>query len=130
MYYMKLKNKRGLLTSDQTLVDSDLTKRTVLKNDRHNAIWRVKFAKAMVHMGSIQVLTGFQAKLHRHRHRHHQPIAPPSTFLHHRTKVLLTWKFLSFQLSFRLIVLDSAKARTNILDLHDIDVIVDSLNLH
>ncbi|XP_058766755.1 peroxidase 5-like [Vicia villosa] len=63
MYYTKLKNKRGLLTSDQTLADSDLTKRMVLKNARHNAIWRVKFAKAMVHMGSIQVLTGSQGEI-------------------------------------------------------------------
>ncbi|GAU40586.1 hypothetical protein TSUD_36020 [Trifolium subterraneum] len=62
-YYMRLKNHRGLLTSDQTLYDSDLTKQMVLRNARHAAIWRVKFAKAMVQMGSIGVSTGSQGEI-------------------------------------------------------------------
>ncbi|WJX19784.1 peroxidase [Trifolium repens] len=62
-YYMRLKNHRGLLTSDQTLYDSDLTRQMVLRNARHAAIWRVKFAKAMVQMGSIDVLTGSQGEI-------------------------------------------------------------------
>jgi peroxidase len=60
---MRLKNHRGLLTSDQTLFDSDLTRQMVLRNARHAAIWRVKFAKAMVQMGSIDVLTGSQGEI-------------------------------------------------------------------
>ncbi|AES61606.1 putative peroxidase [Medicago truncatula] len=63
MYYKRLKNNRGLLTSDQILVNSGLTKRMVLKNARHAAIWNVKFAKAMVHMGNLDVLTGSQGEI-------------------------------------------------------------------
>jgi peroxidase len=63
MYYKRLKNNRGLLTSDQSLLNSGLTKRMVLKNARHAAIWNVKFAKAMVHMGSLDVLSGSEGEI-------------------------------------------------------------------
>ncbi|XP_062110687.1 peroxidase 5-like [Humulus lupulus] len=58
MYYVELKNHRGLLTSDQTLKSSSSTSRMVLLNARHGSLWAAKFSRAMVRMGSIEVLTG------------------------------------------------------------------------
>nr|KYP56125.1 Peroxidase 5 [Cajanus cajan] len=62
-YYTGLKNHRGLLTSDQTLMTSPSTRPMVLTNAKHASIWARKFAKAMVHMGSIDVLTGSQGEI-------------------------------------------------------------------
>lgn len=62
-YYLELKNRRGLLTSDQTLMDSRLTSKMVLDNARNGVMWGTKFAKAMVHMGSFDVLTGSQGEI-------------------------------------------------------------------
>ncbi|KHN00230.1 Peroxidase 5 [Glycine soja] len=62
-YYALLKNQRGLLTSDQTLLTSPSTRPMVLTNAKHGSKWARKFAKAMVHMGSIQVLTGSQGEI-------------------------------------------------------------------
>lgn len=62
-YYKVLKNHRGLLTSDQTLLNSRSTRQMVLSNARHGSSWGVKFAKAMVHMGSIEVLTGSEGEI-------------------------------------------------------------------
>ncbi|WCJ40450.1 Peroxidase superfamily protein [Euphorbia peplus] len=62
-YYSELKNNRGLFTSDQTLMNSRSTKSMVLRNARNNAEWAAKFAKAMRHMGSIDVLTGTQGEI-------------------------------------------------------------------
>ncbi|XP_027367819.1 peroxidase 5-like [Abrus precatorius] len=64
-YYTGLKNHRGLLTSDQTLVSSGSTRQMVLSNAKDGSTWAVKFAKAMVHMGSIDVLTGSQGEIRR-----------------------------------------------------------------
>ncbi|XVF32964.1 hypothetical protein REPUB_Repub17cG0128000 [Reevesia pubescens] len=64
-YYSDLRRRRGLLTSDQTLMDSSLTSRMVLNNERSGALWGRKFAKAMVHMGSLDVLTGAQGEIRR-----------------------------------------------------------------
>lgn len=64
-YYTGLKNHRGLLTSDQTLLTSPSTRPMVLINAKHSSIWARKFAKAMVHMGSIDVLTGSQGEIRR-----------------------------------------------------------------
>ncbi|XP_022770754.1 peroxidase 5-like [Durio zibethinus] len=64
-YYSELRRRRGLLTSDQTLMDSSLTSRMVLNNERNGASWARKFAKAMVHMGSLDVLTGSQGEIRR-----------------------------------------------------------------
>ncbi|KAL4383148.1 hypothetical protein GQ457_15G024950 [Hibiscus cannabinus] len=60
-YYSELRHRRGLLTSDQTLIDSSSTSRMVLRNKRNGAVWGRKFARAMVHMSSLDVLTGHQA---------------------------------------------------------------------
>ncbi|GKV40581.1 hypothetical protein SLEP1_g48206 [Rubroshorea leprosula] len=65
-YYEELKYNLGLLTSDQTLMNSHLTTGMVVNNARHGALWAKKFAKAMVHMGSLDVLTGTQGEVRRH----------------------------------------------------------------
>ncbi|XP_021654839.2 peroxidase 5-like [Hevea brasiliensis] len=64
-YYMELKKNRGLLTSDQTLMNSPSTQRMVVNNARNGGAWAAKFAKAMVHMGSLDVLTGTQGEIRR-----------------------------------------------------------------
>ncbi|GLT42690.1 hypothetical protein SLA2020_166770 [Shorea laevis] len=65
-YYTELKNNRGLLTSDQTLMNSPSTTGMVVNNARQGALWANKFARAMVHMGSLDVLTGTQGEIRRH----------------------------------------------------------------
>ncbi|XP_022954383.1 peroxidase 5-like [Cucurbita moschata] len=65
-YYIELKRNRGLLTSDQTLLSSSLTSKMVLKNANDGSKWAAKFAKAMVKMGKIDVLTGSQGEIRRH----------------------------------------------------------------
>ncbi|RDX60803.1 Peroxidase 5 [Mucuna pruriens] len=62
-YYEGLINHRGLLTSDQTLFTSQSTKEMVQSNAYNGATWADKFAQAMVHMGSIQVLTGYDGEI-------------------------------------------------------------------
>ncbi|MBA0736250.1 hypothetical protein Gogos_009817, partial [Gossypium gossypioides] len=64
-YYTELRRRRGLLTSDQTLMDSSLTSALVLNNVRHGAAWAKKFGKSMVRMGSLDVLTGAQGEIRR-----------------------------------------------------------------
>ncbi|XP_027367512.1 peroxidase 5-like [Abrus precatorius] len=64
-YYNGLINHRGLLTSDQTLLSSGSTRQMVLSNAKDGSSWSVKFAKAMVHMGSIDVLTGSDGEIRR-----------------------------------------------------------------
>ncbi|OIV91026.1 hypothetical protein TanjilG_16986 [Lupinus angustifolius] len=65
-YYKEVKNHRGLLTSDQTLLSSGLTRQKVLNNAKYGSSWSKKFAKAMVRMGSIQVLTGSEGEIRKH----------------------------------------------------------------
>lgn len=55
-YYVNLQNGRGLFTSDQTLRSATLTSKMVNNNARYGSIWAKKFAAAMVHMGSIDVI--------------------------------------------------------------------------
>ncbi|BAT98716.1 hypothetical protein VIGAN_10004200 [Vigna angularis var. angularis] len=62
-YYEGLINHRGLLTSDQTLFGSQSTKAMVESNAYNGASWAEKFALAMVRMGSIQVLTGYDGEI-------------------------------------------------------------------
>ncbi|CAN0888675.1 Peroxidase 5 [Linum grandiflorum] len=64
-YYVELQKGRGLLTSDQTLMDSRLTRWNVVNNARYGATWAAKYAKAMQHMGSLDVLTGMQGEIRR-----------------------------------------------------------------
>ncbi|KAF5733412.1 peroxidase 5-like [Tripterygium wilfordii] len=65
-YYMELKHHRGVLTSDQTLMASPSTRGMVVNNAKHGSTWANKFAKAMVHMGSIEVLTGKQGEIRKY----------------------------------------------------------------
>ncbi|KAL4038958.1 hypothetical protein IC575_002599 [Cucumis melo] len=65
-YYIELKNHRGLLSSDQTLLSSSSTKEMVLHNAKHGHQWAAKFGKAMVKMGFLDVLTGSQGEIRRH----------------------------------------------------------------
>lgn len=62
-YYEGLVSHRGLLTSDQTLFTSQSTQEIVLSNVYNGASWEIKFAEAMVHMGSIDVLTGYDGEI-------------------------------------------------------------------
>lgn len=62
-YYKNLGHHRGLLTSDQTLFTSSSTAQMVKNNARHHLTWEKKFAKAMVRMGSIEVLTGARGEI-------------------------------------------------------------------
>ncbi|KAJ4721718.1 Peroxidase [Melia azedarach] len=62
-YYVDLKNHRGLLTSDQTLLSSPSTAGIVRNNARHGTAWANKFAAAMVKMGAIEVLTGSKGEI-------------------------------------------------------------------
>ncbi|KAF8014874.1 hypothetical protein BT93_H0614 [Corymbia citriodora subsp. variegata] len=62
-YYLQLLKLCSLLTSDETLYTSPLTSRMVVKNTKNGFAWSVKFAKAMVKMGSIDVLTGKQGEI-------------------------------------------------------------------
>lgn len=64
-YYKTLKLHRGLLASDQTLLDSPLTARLVREHARHPSSWAAQFARAMVRMGSIEALTGSQGEIRR-----------------------------------------------------------------
>ncbi|EEF31933.1 Peroxidase 2 precursor, putative [Ricinus communis] len=67
-YYVELTRNRGLLISDQTLMNSPSTQRMVVNNARNGATWAAKFAKAMVHMGSLDVLTGTQGEIRNQCH--------------------------------------------------------------
>ncbi|KAK4284299.1 hypothetical protein QN277_001153 [Acacia crassicarpa] len=62
-YYVALKNHRGVLTSDQTLFESVTTRKMVMRNAKNGGSWADKFAKAMVRMGSIEVLTGSEGEI-------------------------------------------------------------------
>ncbi|KAK7817541.1 peroxidase 70 [Quercus suber] len=62
-YYKNLKKHRGLLTSDQSLLNYPSTVGIVRNNARHNRAWAYKFAAAMVKMGYIEVLTGSQGEI-------------------------------------------------------------------
>ncbi|KAI3409548.1 tRNA:m(4)X modification enzyme TRM13 [Psidium guajava] len=62
-YYLQLSKLRGLLTSDQTLYTSPSTSKMVGNNAKNGFAWSAKFAKAMVKMGSIDVLTGKQGEI-------------------------------------------------------------------
>ncbi|MED6131224.1 hypothetical protein PIB30_007913 [Stylosanthes scabra] len=64
-YYRGLMKQRGLLSSDQALWSSGSTRKMVVRNAKHGLNWSVKFAKAMVRMGSIDVLTGEEGEIRR-----------------------------------------------------------------
>ncbi|KAF8014872.1 hypothetical protein BT93_H0612 [Corymbia citriodora subsp. variegata] len=62
-YYLQLLKLRGVLVTDETLYTSPSTSRMVVSNAVNGAAWRAKFAKAMVKMGSLDVLSGAQGEI-------------------------------------------------------------------
>ncbi|KAF3780033.1 putative peroxidase 61 [Nymphaea thermarum] len=62
-YYENLKNQRGLLSSDQALMNRDDTATMVQKNALFGLVWQANFGDAMVRMGKIEVLTGSQGQI-------------------------------------------------------------------
>ncbi|CAI0545244.1 unnamed protein product, partial [Linum tenue] len=64
-YYAEVRAGRGLLTTDQTLTERPTTRRYVDVNARYGVAWAGKFARAMVRMGSIDVLTVNQGEISR-----------------------------------------------------------------
>ncbi|GLJ19940.1 hypothetical protein SUGI_0361170 [Cryptomeria japonica] len=67
-YYVDLLQRRGLLYSDQTLMSNNSTSRLVKIYAKYPAIWRKMFGRAMVKMGSIDVLTGPQGEIRKQCH--------------------------------------------------------------
>ncbi|KAJ1283606.1 hypothetical protein BS78_03G141100 [Paspalum vaginatum] len=62
-YYLGLTNNLGLFTSDQALLTTATLKKSVDDFVKNESKWKSKFAKAMVKMGNIQVLTGTQGEI-------------------------------------------------------------------
>ncbi|XP_042038107.1 peroxidase 5-like [Salvia splendens] len=67
-YYSGLTERTGLLTSDQTLFESELTRQLVVDNVKYGAVWGKKFGAAMVKMGYIDVLTGNEGEIRNNCH--------------------------------------------------------------
>lgn len=65
-YYQNLQFHRGVLTSDQSLMTSPSTTGMVSNFGRQGGLWAYKFGRAMLHMGSIEVLTGTQGEIRNH----------------------------------------------------------------
>ncbi|ERN01974.1 hypothetical protein AMTRI_Chr02g266550 [Amborella trichopoda] len=57
-YYVGLTQHFGLFTSDQTLLTNSSTRPFVEENIVNPGVWAIRFAKAMIKMGKIEVLTG------------------------------------------------------------------------
>ncbi|XP_020254996.1 peroxidase 5-like [Asparagus officinalis] len=62
-YYENLMKGKGLLRSDQTLVEDPWTAWMVERHVESPEVWREEFAAAMVKMGRIGVLTGNQGEI-------------------------------------------------------------------
>ncbi|CAN4126449.1 unnamed protein product [Withania somnifera] len=67
-YYWALKSQKGLLITDQTLMAHPTTARLVNYNAIYGSVWARKFAAAMVHMGTLDVLTGRNGEIRRNCH--------------------------------------------------------------
>ncbi|WOG83894.1 hypothetical protein DCAR_0103072 [Daucus carota subsp. sativus] len=62
-YYKNLKRNMGVLTSDQVLANHPMTAKIVKKYIAYPEIWIQDFADAMVHLGSLDVLTGKKGQI-------------------------------------------------------------------
>ncbi|KAG6512495.1 hypothetical protein ZIOFF_030616 [Zingiber officinale] len=62
-YYKGILRNRGLFTSDQTLVSTPAAAAQVKLFARNSAVFKSRFAAAMVRMGSIGVLTGSNGEI-------------------------------------------------------------------
>ncbi|KAJ1261841.1 hypothetical protein BS78_09G061400 [Paspalum vaginatum] len=64
-YYVGVTNNLGLFKSDAALLTNATMKALVDSFVRSKGRWKAKFAKSMVKMGNIQVLTGTQGEIRR-----------------------------------------------------------------
>ncbi|KAL3515890.1 hypothetical protein ACH5RR_022792 [Cinchona calisaya] len=64
-YYINLENHLGVLATDQMLTSHHSTAKLVKKYAKNGLKWAEKFVPAMVHLGSIEVLTGNQGEIRR-----------------------------------------------------------------
>jgi peroxidase len=64
-YYVGLTNNLGLFKSDVALLTNATMKALVDSFVRNETTWKSKFAKSMVKMGKIEVLTGTQGEIRR-----------------------------------------------------------------
>lgn len=62
-YYKDILFKRGLFTSDQTLITSPETASAVRLYAFNTILWQKDFAKAMAKMSKIGVLTGSDGEI-------------------------------------------------------------------
>ncbi|XP_015170764.1 peroxidase 5-like [Solanum tuberosum] len=67
-YYLALKSQKGLMISDQALLANPTTAKLVNYNARFGSIWSRKFESAMIHMGTLDVLTGRNGEIRRNCH--------------------------------------------------------------
>ncbi|KAK4367143.1 hypothetical protein RND71_015023 [Anisodus tanguticus] len=67
-YYSALKSQKGLLISDQALMAHPTTAKMVNFNARYGSVWTKKYAAAMIHMGTLDVLTGRKGEIRRNCH--------------------------------------------------------------
>ncbi|KAK4367146.1 hypothetical protein RND71_015026 [Anisodus tanguticus] len=68
IYYLALKSQKGLLISDQTLMAHPTTAKMVNYNVRYGSTWTKKYAAAMIHMGTLDVLRGRKGEIRRNCH--------------------------------------------------------------
>ncbi|PAN17419.1 hypothetical protein PAHAL_3G130400 [Panicum hallii] len=64
-YYVGLSNNLGLFISDAALLTNATMKALVDSFVRSEATWKAKFARSMLKMGQIEVLTGTQGEIRR-----------------------------------------------------------------
>ena len=62
-YYTDVLHHRGLFTSDQALTTSQATARQVTTYAVNRLLWESEFAKVMVKMSQIEVLTGTDGEI-------------------------------------------------------------------
>ncbi|XP_060186280.1 peroxidase 5-like [Lycium barbarum] len=67
-YYLALKSQKGLLVSDQTLMAHPTTAKMVNFNARYGSVWAKKYTAAMIHMGTLDVLTGRKGEIRKNCH--------------------------------------------------------------
>jgi len=65
-YYRNLLFKRGLLHSDQELFNGGSTDYKVLAYARNPFLFRRDFANAMIKMGNLSPLTGYQGQIRKY----------------------------------------------------------------
>ena len=64
-YYVGLSNNLGLFISDAALLTNATMKALVDSFVRSEATWKARFARSMLKMGQIEVLTGTQGEIRR-----------------------------------------------------------------